>query len=85
MTKSFDTQNPSLEGQHTNAKPQHMPTPDTVKVFNLIVLDESGSRFAIWRETIDMVNGLIETILMPRRKILNKCTMSVLCRSIKME
>lgn len=62
MTKSFDAQNPSLEGQHTNAEPQLMPTPNTVKVFNLIGLDESGSMIAIWRETIDMVNGLIETI-----------------------
>ena len=66
QTVSEETKNETMEEQK---KEQTMnPTPEKAKVYNLIILDESGSMMSIYHEALTGVNETLQTIRMAKEQ-----------------
>ena len=79
-TENNSTENKAMENNSTENKTNSetmeqtkkettdASTNDTVKVFNLIILDESGSMSAIYQEALTGVNETLQTIRMAKKE-----------------
>ena len=62
---SEKTKNETMKEQKQE---QTNPTPESAKVYNLIILDESGSMSAIYQEALSGVNETLQTIRMAKEE-----------------
>lgn len=60
------TENKTMEELKKETSP--IPTTETAKVYNLIILDESGSMSAIYQEALTGVNETLQTIRMAKEE-----------------
>lgn len=64
-----------MKGRKKFINQQSMTKIMKTRIFNLIIIDESGSMQSIKKEAVDSVNETIRTILQPKESTRNRSTM----------